>query len=83
MWEVYLGPYQTSMMDHFFESSLRLKSVNYFRKKLHRRCIRFQNTPLNILQIKPFLTKVPLMYLLKNIMMFSVGIEVEHWLKTG
>ena len=33
----HLGPWQTSMIEFFCDSSLHLKAVNYFCKKLHRR----------------------------------------------
>ena len=36
--EVYLEPSQTFFVKLFRKNSLRLKAVNYLRKKLHRRC---------------------------------------------
>ena len=33
--EVYLEPYQRSVIDLFLQKSLRLKDVNYFHKEIH------------------------------------------------
>ena len=35
-----LGLYQISMMELFCENSERPKALNFFRKKLHHRCLR-------------------------------------------
>ena len=35
--KTYSEPYQTSMIELFFANSLRLKAVDYFRKKVYRR----------------------------------------------
>ena len=37
--EAYSKPYQTSEMEFSFENREQLKAVNYFRKKLHIRCL--------------------------------------------
>ena len=37
--ETYLEPCQTSTMKLLYENSYRLLAINYFRKKVHHRCL--------------------------------------------
>ena len=37
--EVFLEPCQTSMMKGFWKNNSQLLITQYFRKKLHRRCL--------------------------------------------